>query len=262
MKRAVALLGGLLAAAALLGSAAAGAAAGALHTLNYAFPVAETGFDPTRLSDLYSRTVTANIFEALYGYDFLARPALIRPLTALALPEVADNFKSFTIRLRPGIYFQDDPAFKGQPRELVAEDYVYSFKRFADPANKSPSWGSLEELGILGLAEQRQRALSSRQAFDYAPVLPGLRALDRYTLQIRVAEARPRLLESLADNGLRGAWPAGGAARRWCSSATPATASATTKTRPRPTPTTPRVRRCWRASRAGACRWSTAWWCR
>jgi hypothetical protein len=37
--------------------------------LRYAFPVAETGFDPVKLSDLYSRTVTGHIFESLYCYD-------------------------------------------------------------------------------------------------------------------------------------------------------------------------------------------------
>ena len=40
------------------------------------------------------------------------------------------TFGVWTIKLRPGIYFQDDPAFKGQKRELTANDYVYSFKRY------------------------------------------------------------------------------------------------------------------------------------
>ena len=37
------------------------------------------------------------------------------------------------MRVKPGIFFTDDPAFKGKPRELVAEDYVYSYKRWLDP---------------------------------------------------------------------------------------------------------------------------------
>ena len=43
------------------------------------------------------------------------------------------------VKVKPGIYFANDPAFKGQKRELVAEDYVYALKRIVDPANKSPS---------------------------------------------------------------------------------------------------------------------------
>ena len=33
--------------------------------LRYAFPIAETGFDPVMLTDDYSRTVAAHIFESL-----------------------------------------------------------------------------------------------------------------------------------------------------------------------------------------------------
>ncbi len=81
--------------------------------LRYAFRVAETGFDPAQVNDLYSRTVTPHIFEGLYGYDHLARPAKIKPLTADGMPEVSADFRTWTVRVQPGIYFADDPAFKG-----------------------------------------------------------------------------------------------------------------------------------------------------
>ena len=180
-------------------------AARAEHVLRYAFPVAETGFDPAKISDLYSRIVTAQIFEALFHYDHLARPARVRPLTAAAVPEVSDDFKRYTFQIRPGILFNDDPAFKGAKRELVAQDYVYTLQRFADPATKSPAWSEIEELGLLGLAEQRKLALDTRKPFDYAAELPGLKATGRYTLQFTLKEARPRLPELMADNGLYGA---------------------------------------------------------
>ena len=35
-------------------------------------------------------------------------------------PRSSADFATFTFRVRPGIYFADDPAFKGKPRELVA----------------------------------------------------------------------------------------------------------------------------------------------
>ncbi|RVT48103.1 ABC transporter substrate-binding protein [Rubrivivax albus] len=173
--------------------------------LRYAFRVAETGFDPAQVIDVYSRTVTPHIFEGLYGYDHLARPAKIEPLTAAAMPEVSDDFRTWTVRLRPGIFFQDDPAFGGRPRELVAADYVYSFKRFADPATKSPAWGSLQQQGIVGLAEQRERALTTKQPFDYDTPIAGLQALDRHTLRFQLAAPRPRFLETLATGDLFGA---------------------------------------------------------
>ena len=92
--------------------------------LRYAFRIAETGFDPPQVTDLYSNTIIANIFEAPLEFEFLAQPARMRPNTAAAMPEVSADFKTFTVRLKPGIYFADDPAFKGRRRELVAEDYV------------------------------------------------------------------------------------------------------------------------------------------
>ncbi len=184
---------------------ASGAAPRGPKTFRYAFRVAETGFDPARISDLYSRTVTPHIFEALYTYDHLARPARIRPLTATAMPEAANDWRTFTMRVQPGIYFADDPAFQGRRRELTAHDYVYSLERFADPATKSPAWSSVEELTIVGLAEKRRRTLADRSAYDYDAPVAGLRALDRYTLQVRLGEPRPRLVETLADTGLYGA---------------------------------------------------------
>jgi len=171
----------------------------------YAFPVAETGFDPARISDLYSRTVTPHIFESPYAYDHLARPAKIRPLTAAAMPEVADEYKTWTVRIRPGIWFADDPAFKGVRRELTAADYVFAFKRFADPAVKSPNWGSVEEMAFVGLKALRDEALKNKTPFPYDREVPGLRALDRYTLRMELANPRPRFLEDLAAGDLYGA---------------------------------------------------------
>ncbi|HSQ73768.1 MAG TPA: bicyclomycin resistance protein, partial [Rubrivivax sp.] len=159
-------LGAGLAATVALPGAARAAAAGQ-RVLRYAFPVAESGFDPAQISDTYSRTVTAHIFEALYGYDHLARPAKIRPLTAAAMPEVSADFRTWTVRVQPGIHFADDPAFKGQRRELTARDYVYSILRTADPANRSELWTYIASLKIAGLAEKRQQHLDAKTAFDY-----------------------------------------------------------------------------------------------
>ena len=55
------------------------------------FPTGETGFDPVRVSDLYSTTVNEAIFERLLTYDYLARPAKLVPMVAEAMPEVTDD---------------------------------------------------------------------------------------------------------------------------------------------------------------------------
>ena len=191
-------------AAVQLQAAEAAEAAPAPKTLRYAFRTAETSFDPSQINDIYSRAVTAHIFEALYTYDHLARPVKFKPLTATAMPEHSDDWRTWTMRVRPGIHFADDPAFGGKKRELVAEDYVYAIKRYADPALKSPVWSYVDSYKLLGLAELRQRALDQKKPFDYDAPVEGLRALDRYTLQIKLAEPRPRFIEFLAASDLMG----------------------------------------------------------
>ncbi|HVQ24006.1 MAG TPA: ABC transporter substrate-binding protein, partial [Planctomycetota bacterium] len=144
----------LLAGAGLLAALpAARAAPGAERALRYAFPAAETSFDPAQTdSSLYSNTVIANILEAPLAFDYLARPVRLVPNTAAALPEVSADFTQLTFRLRPGILFADDPAFKGRPRELVAADYVYSLKRYFDPRWNSSDLYIFTSARLPGLA--------------------------------------------------------------------------------------------------------------
>ncbi len=168
------------------------AAADAPRVLRYAFPVAETGFDPAQISDLYSRTVIAGIIEAPLVFDFLARPFKMKPNTLVAMPQISEDFRTFTFQLKPGIHFADDPAFKGARRELVAQDYVYSLKRHYDPRWNSPNLYRLEAVKILGLSELRQQVLKDKQPFPYDREVEGLRALDRYTFQVKLAEPAPR----------------------------------------------------------------------
>ncbi len=184
---------------------AAAAAAAPPKTLRYAFLIAETTFDPAQISDLYSRTVVAGIFDGLLEFEFLARPVRMRPNTAVAMPEVTDNYQTYTFRVKPGIYFADDPAFKGQKRELTAQDYVYSLKRHYDPRWKSANLYILENAKILGLSELRKKLTDEKKPFDYDAPVEGVKALDRYTLQIKLGTPSPRFLYNLADGSVAGA---------------------------------------------------------
>lgn len=173
--------------------------------LRYAFRIAESTFDPAQALDLYSRMVTANMFEAPLEYEFLARPARLRPNTAAQMPEVSADFKTFTFRIKPGIHFADDPAFKGRRRELTAADYVYSLKRHYDPRWKSGNLYILEGAGLLGLSELRKELMAAKKPFDYDRPVEGLKALDRYTFQVRTTTPNPRLLHDLSDPSVFGA---------------------------------------------------------
>jgi len=173
--------------------------------LRYAFRIAETGFDPAQLSDLYSRIATENIFDALYGFDYLARPVKVRPNVAVGMPVVSDDFRTYTVKIRPGIYFADDPAFGGKRRELTAQDFVYTYKRIFDPKTKSPSFSDLEEEKLLGMDALRREAEKPGASFDYDREVEGIRALDRYTIQFKTQETRPRFINVLADSSIVGA---------------------------------------------------------
>jgi MarR-like DNA-binding transcriptional regulator SgrR of sgrS sRNA len=47
---------------------------------------------------------------------------------------------------------------------------------------------------MVGLTEVRQAALKAKQPFDHLREVEGIRALDRYTLQIKLAKPDPRLI--------------------------------------------------------------------
>ncbi|HTC43552.1 MAG TPA: ABC transporter substrate-binding protein [Steroidobacteraceae bacterium] len=165
--------------------------------LRYAFEVAETGFDPVEVYDLYSSAILENVFDAPLRFAYLAAPGTLEPDTADGMPEVSSDYRTFTVHIKQGIYFDDDPAFGGKRRELTAEDYVYSIKRIFDPHWNSPHYGDYEVLGVLGIQQLRAQALKSGH-FDYDRTVEGIRTLDRYTFQIRLANPAPRLLDKLA----------------------------------------------------------------
>jgi hypothetical protein len=109
------------------------------------------------------------------------------------------------VRVQPGIFFTDDPAFGGQPRELVAADYAYSIRRLADPATKSPGWSSIEQAGISGLAALRREAVDRKTPFDYDRPIDGLRC---WTATRCASGSTP------AGRAFRSGWPRA-PPRRW-----------------------------------------------
>ena len=140
----------------------------------------ETGLDPAAASDIATLSLLENLFDPLLRYDYLARPVQLRPNTATAMPEISLDKRTYTFKIRPGVYFTPDPAFKGSKREMTAQDYVYSLKRLYDPTLKSP-WSYMFDGKIEGDEVLKQH-------FGYDTPVAGLQALDRYTLRIRLKE--------------------------------------------------------------------------
>ena len=156
--------------------------------------------DPQRWNDDPSYQIQLAIFEGLYEWDYLASPSRLAPNTATAMPTITDDGRTWTIRVKPDIHFTDDPAFKGGRRELVAEDYVYSLKRALDPGLQRGGNPVATDL-IVGARVVVDAASKPGGMFDYDRAMEGLRALDRYTLQLKLSGVNYPVIEDLITNG-------------------------------------------------------------
>lgn len=155
------------------------------------------GMDPGQTSDLYSNREVARIYEGLLEYHYLKRPYTLVPNLAESMPTVSADGLVYTFKIRQGVLFQDDKAFPGgKGRELVAEDFVFSLKRLADPKYNSVGWWLIDGK-IKGLNEWRD-ANKNAQTVDYTQLVEGLKATDRYTLQVTLGRPFPQFLYALA----------------------------------------------------------------
>lgn len=153
---------------------------------------APTTLDPAHAATTYAAFVVVNAYDTLYSYKYLARPYELKPNLAAAMPEVGDDGLTYTIPLRRGVHFIDDPAFPGgKGREVTARDVVYSLKRHFDPATRSRGrW--LWQGRIQGLDAWHEAGA------DYEETVPGLRAVDRYTVRVKLTEPYPQFVHTLA----------------------------------------------------------------
>jgi ABC-type transport system substrate-binding protein len=165
--------------------------------LRIAFPSPETGFDPVRVNDLYSNTITAAIFQPLVTYDWMAMPTRIVPLAAEAMPEISADGKTYTFKVKKGLFFTPHEVFKGQRRELIAQDFVYTLLRHADPKNRSPQVSDFDDK-IFGFADSRKKAVANGK-FDYDQRHPGIYVIDRYTLAIQLNQPDRNFLSLLTN---------------------------------------------------------------
>jgi ABC-type transport system substrate-binding protein len=143
--------------------------------------------DPQQYTEVPSFELIRALFEGLYEFEYLDVPPRLHPNTADGAPQISDDGRTWVVRVKPGIYFIDDPAFKGKRRELVAEDYVYTIKRWLDP-NLRRGGAPIQTDLIIG-AREVVNAATKAGKLDYDRPMEGLRATDRYTLQIKLNEA-------------------------------------------------------------------------
>lgn len=151
-----------------------------------------TTLDPAHAATFYANQVVVNVFDTLYRYKYLARPYQLTPNLATAMPEISADGLRYTIRIRPGVQYPDDPAFAGgKGREVTVHDLIYSLQRQFDPAVRARgAW--LWSGRIVGLDAWVEAGA------DYDQPVAGLRALDDHTLEIRLTAPYPQLPFTLA----------------------------------------------------------------
>ncbi|MEE3080349.1 MAG: ABC transporter substrate-binding protein, partial [Bdellovibrionota bacterium] len=155
------------------------------------------GMDPIYSNDRYSANEVARVYEGLLEYHYLKRPYTLVPNLAEALPTVSEDGLTYTFKIKKGVMFQDNAAFPGgKGRELVAQDFVYSIKRLADPKLQGLGWWLLDGK-VAGLNEWRDKN-AAKDETDYSEVIEGLKALDSHTLQFKLKKQFPQFLYSLA----------------------------------------------------------------
>lgn len=154
---------------------------------------APTSLDPAQASNIYANFMAVNLYDTLYRYKYLARPYELEPNLADGMPQVSGDGLIYTIRIKPGVHFIDDPAFPdSKGRAVRAQDFVYSIKRHFDPAARAQgAW--LWQGRIVGLDVWKESGA------DYDQDVSGLRALDDRTIQIQLISPFPQLTHTLAQ---------------------------------------------------------------
>ena len=152
---------------------------------------APSTIDPVQASNIYANAVVLNAYDTLYRFKYLARPYTVSPNLATGMPEISADGLVYRIRLKEGVHFIDDPAFdEGVGREVVAADFVYSLKRQFD-AKQRPRGAWVWQGRIVGIDAWKDAGS------DYDQVVEGLRAVDRYTIEIRLVKPYPQLIYTL-----------------------------------------------------------------
>lgn len=157
--------------------------------------------DPQFSYDTLGHAVIAQLYESLLQYSpYKTDPYELEPCLTDGMPrriKNADGTETYEIRLKRGIYFQDDPCFPGgKGRELTAADFVYTFQRIADPAVECPVLSTLQEfIAGLGPAYLQARKVGK---FDYSQPTGAITVVDNYTFQLHLLKAYPQIQYWLA----------------------------------------------------------------
>lgn len=165
-----------------------------------AFPEDPRTLDPQVAYDEVSHAVNSNIYDTLLTYDPLLEDYHLQPMIGAELPifeTKPDGTATVTCRIKPGLFFHDDPCFPGgKGPEITSRDFVYAFQRMADPKVECPISSTMADY-VVGFGEAYAAADQSGK-FNYDAPFPGVEALDRHTFRINLKKPYPQMKYWLA----------------------------------------------------------------
>ncbi len=165
--------------------------------INLISPEKIFGFDPIQASDHYSGNEVGKVYEGLFEFHPLKRPYELIPNLAEAMPLISADGLTYTFKIKEGVLFHDSPAFKdGLGRELKSDDFIYSFKRLADPKLQAKGWWLFDDK-IVGLNEWRVK-YSGDEATNYDESIEGIKKITDYSFEIKLKKQYPQFLYALA----------------------------------------------------------------
>jgi ABC-type transport system substrate-binding protein len=153
--------------------------------------------DPVAMYDMVSSEVGNQVYETPYQYDYYSDSTRVIPALADGMPTISKDGLTFTFKIKKGVRYQDDPCFKetgGKGREVKASDFIYAWKRHADPKNESQGFW-IWEGKVAGIEDFQKKFGQGRPAAEVMKDdVEGFKALDDYTLQLKLVKPYPQLL--------------------------------------------------------------------
>jgi oligopeptide transport system substrate-binding protein len=190
----------------------------------------ETGdprsIDPHKTGDVVSSRQAGLAYDTLLQYHYLTRPATLVPNLCTAMPMYDAAEMTYTFKLREDVYFHDDRCFhpdaqgkfyreegegsqdeRGEGRQLVAADLVYSFKRLFALPDSGGEWvlaGYIkgldsfrgQALNLVGAGPSEDIEKPWRDFLRTEPV-EGLEAPDQFTFRVHLTQAYPQFLGAI-----------------------------------------------------------------
>ncbi|MGN0852538.1 MAG: ABC transporter substrate-binding protein [Kiritimatiellia bacterium] len=127
--------------------------------------------DPIRAAAVYDARAVSLVYEPPLEIDYFARPYRLKA-GLCDLPDVSEDGRVYTFRIRPGARFQPDACFpEGKGRAVVADDIVYSLKRLGDRKNASNGMWMMNEVKDVEAVDARTARVTLKKPFHVFPWL-------------------------------------------------------------------------------------------